>query len=74
MGADGERSNLRFDTDPHPRRFAPLLRAGQSRRWAASGWLDTVRDSPGPEVAVKEQLRSPGAWDDQVGAHVDVRL
>jgi hypothetical protein len=27
--------HMRFDTDPQQRRFAPLLRAGQSRRWAA---------------------------------------
>jgi hypothetical protein len=26
--------NKRFDTDPQQQRFAPLFRAGQSRRWA----------------------------------------
>jgi hypothetical protein len=33
--------NKRFDTGPQQQRFAPLLRAGQSQRSAASGaqWL-----------------------------------
>jgi hypothetical protein len=30
-----ERPNKRFDTDPQQQRFAPLFRAGQSRRWAS---------------------------------------
>jgi len=29
--------NKRFDTDPQQQRFAPLLRAGQSRRWTSLG-------------------------------------
>jgi hypothetical protein len=34
-----ERPNKRFDPDPQQQRFAPLFRAGQSRRWAA-GWAE----------------------------------
>jgi hypothetical protein len=34
-GAVEEPPNKRFDTDPQQQRFAPLFRAGQSRRWAS---------------------------------------
>ncbi|MCI0365105.1 MAG: hypothetical protein L0219_14610, partial [Phycisphaerales bacterium] len=35
--------NKRFDTDPQQRRFAPLFRAGQSRRWASMASANFAR-------------------------------
>jgi hypothetical protein len=53
---------MRFDTDPQQRRFAPLFRAGQSRRWVAvvHRFKREFRSNSfplcSPEMAVKHQF------------------